>query len=87
MPSLLSWRMTSAHLRRLGRTEGCGGLVHDEGAGLEVDDAGDGDGLALTAREGLHWLLEVREVGVEPSHDRTGRSLHRRVVAARPCES
>src|SRR3546814_7096909 len=47
------------------RPERRGRLVHDEDFGVEQDGAGDGDRLALTAREVLHRVLDVLEVRVE----------------------
>ena len=43
-----------ADLRRLGRAERGRRLVHDQDAGVEVDRARDGHGLALPAGQGLH---------------------------------
>ena len=68
------------HLPGLGRTEGCGGLVHDQDAGVEVDGAGDGHRLALPARQPSDRGLEVGEPRVEPAHDLACRRRHRRVV-------
>ena len=81
-----------AHLGGLGRAERGRGLVHDQDPGVEVDRAGDGDGLALAAGQRLHRLREAREVGVEPAHDLARLGLHAssrracpsRVVSSRP---
>src|SRR4029079_18221255 len=57
-----------AHLRRLRRTERRRRLVHDEDVGVEVECPGDGDRLALTARQRFHRVLEALEVRIEPPH-------------------
>ena len=53
MPFLLQLRDELADLGGLGRPEGRRRLVHDQDLGVEVDRAGDGDGLALAARQRL----------------------------------
>src|SRR3546814_5102577 len=58
------------------RPERRGRLVHDEDFGVEQDGAGDGDRLALTAREVLHRVLDVLEVRVEAMQHRARLVLH-----------
>ena len=67
-------------LRRLGRPERRGGLVHDQDLGVEMDRARDRHRLALAAGEGLDRDREALEVRVQAAHDLAGRVLHRRVV-------
>src|SRR3546814_11201405 len=62
------------------RPERRGRLVHDEDFGVEQDGAGDGDRLALTAREVLHRVLDVLEVRVEAMQHRARLVLHGIVV-------
>src|SRR3546814_14801598 len=57
-----------------------GRLVHDEDFGVEQDGAGDGDRLALTAREVLHRVLDVLDVRVEAMQHRARLVLHGIVV-------
>ena len=80
MPSCLQLGDQLADLRRLGRPEGGGRLVHDQDPGVEVDRPGDRDRLALAAGQRLHRRLEALEVRVQPAHDLACRGLHRRVV-------
>ena len=73
-----------ADLRRLGRPERRGRLVHDQDAGVEMDRARDRDRLALAAGERGHRLLEAAEVGIEPPHHLARLRLHRGVVERAP---
>ena len=80
MPSDLQLLDELAHLLGLGGPERRGGLVHDEDLGVEVDGAGDGDGLPLPARQRPDRGLEVLEPRVQPLHDVAGGRRHGRVV-------
>ena len=84
MPSALSCLIELADLRRLGRPQRRGRLVHDQDLGVEMDRAGDGDRLALAAGERDHRLLEAAEIGIEPPHHLARLRLHRGVVERSP---
>ena len=91
MPVVLELAHEVAHLRGLGRPEGRGRLVHDQDLGVEVDRAGDGDGLALAAGQRLHWLAKLVKFGFSrPMILRVSDSMlesssePRRVVSSRP---
>ena len=49
IPSVFSCLTRFPHLRRLGRPERRGRLVHDQDPGVEMDGPGNGHGLALAA--------------------------------------
>ncbi|CAM5711800.1 hypothetical protein SBADM41S_04385 [Streptomyces badius] len=56
--------------------EGGGGLVQDEDLGTEVDGAGDGHALALTAGQGADGLVDVAQVDAHAEQFGTGRLAH-----------
>ena len=64
------------HLRRLRDAERGRGLVEHDELGLEQQRAGDGDGLALPARERGHRLAHRGDAGGELVEERPGADLH-----------
>ena len=80
MPSSFSWRTRFRTWAVSAGPERRCRLVHDHDLRVEVDRPGDRDRLALAAGQRLDRLGEVREVGVEPTHDLAGLGLHARVV-------
>ena len=68
------------HLRRLRDAERRRGLVEHDELGLEQQRAGDGDGLALPARERRDGLAHRGDAGGELVQERPGADLHRHLV-------
>src|SRR5450631_4844549 len=59
-------------------------FVHDQDARIEMDGAGDRNGLTLASGKGADWFLEAAEMRVEPGHDPAGLAFHRGVVQRTP---
>ena len=57
-----------------------GRLVEHDDLGVEQQRAGDGDGLALAARERGDRLAHARDAGGELGEQRPGADLHRHLV-------
>ena len=69
-----------AHLGGFLRSQRRRRLIHDQDAGIEVDSAGDGDRLPLTAGELAHRFLEAAEIRIEPVHHLARRRFHCHIV-------